>query len=262
MTTVRTRREPPLFRRVDVARVVPRTASLLRITLTGAELAGLDSGLPAASVRLLVPPDDGGQLVLPVWNGNEFLAADGSRPPIRTLTPVRFDPQALELDVEVVLHGDGPLSSWAGRVEPGARTAISGPGRGYTVDPEAREYLVAGDESALPAIGVLLAALPTEAAVQVIVEISDPSARLDLPPRRGVVEQWLLRPAGAPPGDALVAAVAAAEVGSDVRVWAAGEAAAMWRIRRDLFEERGLARSRAVVRGYWKVGRGGDADDT
>ena len=39
----------------------------------------------------------------------------------------------------------------------------------------------------------------------------------------------------------------------DTRVWAAGEAGAMQRIRRHLFEERNLPRSRASIRGYWKV---------
>ena len=41
-------------------------------------------------------------------------------------------------------------------------------------------------------------------------------------------------------------------------VWAAGEAAAVQRIRRYLFDERRDARDRTTVRGYWKHGRGGD----
>ncbi len=44
----------------------------------------------------------------------------------------------------------------------------------------------------------------------------------------------------------------------DAAVWAAGEAAGMQRIRHLLFAERGVARGDAVVRGYWKAGRGGD----
>ena len=46
------------------------TPHLVSITLGGPELDGLDPGLPAASVRLLVPQD--GELVLPTWNGNEY----------------------------------------------------------------------------------------------------------------------------------------------------------------------------------------------
>jgi NADPH-dependent ferric siderophore reductase len=44
------------------------------------------------------------------------------------------------------------------------------------------------------------------------------------------------------------------------RLWAAGEAASMQRIRQHLFTERGIARSVATVRGYWKHGRAGDED--
>ena len=35
---------------------------------------------------------------MPAWNGNEFLLPDGRRPAIRTFTPRRVDPDALELD--------------------------------------------------------------------------------------------------------------------------------------------------------------------
>jgi len=38
---------------------------------------------------------------MPSWNGNEFLLADGRRPTIRTFTPRRVDPEALELDLDV-----------------------------------------------------------------------------------------------------------------------------------------------------------------
>ena len=44
-------------------------------------------------------------------------------------------------------------------------------------------------------------------------------------------------------------------------VWVAGEAAGVQRIRRHLFEERGLTRAQATVRGYWKHGRAGTDDD-
>ena len=69
---------------------------------------------------------------------------------------------------------------------------------------------------------------------------------------------WCDLATGAPPGGVIVSAVTAAELTPDVRVWAAGEAAAMQRLRRHLFDERGLARSQVVVRGYWKQGRQGD----
>ena len=257
-TPLRVRREPPPFRRVEVIRTEPLTPHLLRVTLSGPELEGLDPGLPAASVRLLLPHH--GELVVPAWNGNEFLCTDGARPALRTLTPRRFDAERAELDVEVVLHGDGPMSTWAAAVQPGDPAAVSGTGRGYTVDPATPAYLLVGDESALPAISVLLEALPVEATVTVLAEVARPDARFDLPTHPGATVHWHDLAASAP-GDALVAAVRDAEVALDARVWAAGEAAAVQRIRKHLFEERGLVRSQCTVRGYWKHGRVGDADD-
>jgi NADPH-dependent ferric siderophore reductase len=258
VTELRTRREPPHFRRVEVARVQRRTPHLVRITFQGPELAGMDPGLPGASVRLLLPPAGTNEVVVPSWNGNEFLFDDGERPVIRTLTPLRFDAGTPELDVEIVLHGDAPLSSWAAAAEPGARGAISGTGRGYEIDPEAPAFLLAGDESALPAIATVLAAIPATATVRVIVEIRDDAARVELPDHPQLTVAWHVLADGARGGDALVAAVLAADLPPDVRVWAAGEAAAVQRIRRHLFDEVGLTRSQAVVRGYWKHGRGGD----
>ena len=61
----------------------------------------------------------------------------------------------------------------------------------------------------------------------------------------------------APPGDSLVAAVAAVDVPPGTRVWAAGEAASVQRIRTLLFSDRGVPRADAHVRGYWKHGRAG-----
>lgn len=232
---------------------------MARITLAGPALEGLDPGLPAASVRLLLPGDTT-EFALPTWRGNEFLLEDGSRPIIRTLTPLRLEPGPFELDVEIVRHGHGPLSAWADAAKAGDRAAVSGTGRGYEIDPAARVFLLAGDESALPAISVLLEALPPKAELQVLVEVRHLDARLELPAHPGATVQWCEPETGSRPGDSLVAAVTSAQLDPGIRVWAAGEAAAMQRIRRHLFDERGLPRSSAVVRGYWKDGRGGDRE--
>lgn len=262
MAEVRVRREPPRFRAAEVRRTEALTPRMVRVTVGGPDLEGLDPGLPAASVRLLLPSSGSGNLALPTWNGNEFRAADGSRPVIRTLTPRRLDADALELAVDVVVHDESPLSVWATRSSPGDPVAVSGTGRGYTIDPDARQYLLAGDESAIPAISQLAETLPQAARVDVIIEVADPDARLELPTHPGASLRWVDLPGGDGPGDALVPAVASAAIDRETRVWAAGEAAAMQRIRKHLFEERGLGRASAVVRGYWKRGRSGEPEDS
>ena len=242
------------------------TRRMVRLTLGGPELAGLVVSEPAASVRLLVPaPGAEGEVELPAWDGNVFLQGDGRRAPIRTFTPLRLDPEAQELDLEIVLHGPGAASSWAAGASPGDGAALSGPARGYSVEAEVGHWLIAGDETAIPAIGQLLAALAPEASVEVHVEVAEAvpvaAEALGLAHPGGRVE-WHVQAEGAVVGDAMVRAVvdAAGRLAPDARVWVAGEAAAVQRIRRHLFEERGLSRRQATVRGYWKHGRAGDAE--
>lgn len=239
-------------------RLTPR---LVGVTFTGPDLEGLAVELPAASVRLLLPSPGARELVMPEWNGNEFLLPDGLRPTIRTFTPRRVDPEALELDLEIVVHGGGAASDWAEAAEAGQPAAISGPGRGYAVEPNAPAFLLAGDETAIPAICQLLEALPAGTPVQVYIEMVHPDARLSPPHHPGADVEWLDLQPGAAPGDALLEAVRNAHLVPDTRVWAAGEAAGVQRIRRHLFEDRGWPRTHASVRGYWKHGRSGDGDD-
>jgi len=227
---------------------------MARVTLTGPALEGLVVEDPAASIRLLLPLPGAEELVLPAWTGNEFLLADGRRPTLRTFTPRRVDTSALEVDVDVVVHGAGAASAWAAAVEPGAPAALSGPGRGHRVDAGAGSYLLLGDETAIAAISQLLETLGADSAVRVHLESDgDP---LPLPPHPRAEVTWHHRAGGAPFGAALVGAAAAAAPAG--HVWAAGEAAAMQQLRRLLFDERGLPRARATVRGYWKAGRSAD----
>lgn len=237
------------------------TPWMVRVTLGGPEMEGFVVDEPAASVRLLLPLLGSTDLVMPAWKGNEFLLPDGSRPIIRTFTPRRVDVVALQLDVDVVVHEGGVASQWAVAASAGDPAAVSGPGRGYTVDVGAPSFLVAGDETAIPAVGQVLDALPAQAPVRVLVELAHPDARIDLPAHPHAAVEWLDRPRASAPGAALIAAIREADVESGCRVWAAGEAAAMQAIRRHLLDDRSLARSQMTVRGYWKHGRAGATVD-
>jgi NADPH-dependent ferric siderophore reductase len=255
------RRPPPPFRPVEVIRTDRLSGRLARVTLSGPALEGLVVEQPAASVRVLLPAPHETELTMPEWTGNAFLLPDGRRPVIRTLTPRHLDAEKLQLDVDVVLHDGGAASEWAQAAGPGDPAAVSGPARGYSVDPDAPGFFLAGDETAIPAISQLLERLPAGKPVRVEIEVADPRARMVWPERSDVAVNWLDLPQGAPPGAALVAAAGRADLDPETRVWVAGEAASVQRIRRLLFEERGLLRSRVTVRGYWKYGRAGSAED-
>lgn len=250
----RLRREPPPFRRVTVARIEDLSGRMRRIVLTGRELDGFEIVAPAASVRLLLPPADDDEIVMPSWTGNQFELPGGERAPIRTFTPRHFDHDRQELTIDIVLHDHGAASDWARSAQRGDGVAISGPGRGHEIDTSADGYLLAGDETALPAIAQLLEALPPRLPVRVDVEVADPVARIELPPHPHAEVSWHELPAGAAPGNALVATIRASIELPD-SIWVAGEAAAVQRIRKHLFEVRGLDRSAVTARGYWKQGR-------
>jgi len=159
--------------------------------------------------------------------------------------------------VEFFLHGTGPASTWAEHASVGDRAAIAGQGRGYEPDPSAPWFVLAGDESALPAILTVLAELPAGATARVLVEVEHASDRVELPSPASVSAAWLVRSPAAGPGDAFVDALREEPIEDGTRVWVAGEAAAVQRARKLLFDERGLLRSQAVIRGYWKLGRAG-----
>lgn len=252
--TVPVRREPPPFRRVVVRSIEDLSPRMRRIIVAGSELDGLEIDEPAASVRVLLPPPGEEGLVMPEWTGNQFELPSGERAPIRTFTPRALDTEALELTLDIVVHEDGAASGWASTARPGHEVAVSGPGRGYEIDTEASGYLLAGDETAIPAISQLLEVMPEQMPVQVHLEIATPSARIELPPHPAAEVTWHELPDGREPGDALVDAVERlAEVPG--AVWVAGEAAAVQRVRKHLFHARGMTRSDATVRGYWKKGR-------
>jgi NADPH-dependent ferric siderophore reductase len=250
----RIRREPPPFRRVQVRRTEPLSPRMVRIVFGGEDLDGFAIEGPASSVRLLVPLDGHDTIVMPSWTGNQFELPDGRRAPIRTFTPRYFDDDRLELTLDIVVHHDGVAANWARGALLGDEVAISGPGRTEALDPDAGSHLLAGDESAIPAIGQLLEALPHERSVVVHVEIGSPEARLGLPEHPGATVTWHEAVPSAVPGNALVRAVVDMDHLPDA-VWVAGEAAAVQRLRKHLFDERGRSRSSVTARGYWKKGR-------
>ncbi len=247
MTQLRTRREPPPFRRLTVRGTESISPRMTRVILGGDELEGFSIDRPAASVRLLL--SSAGELEIPLWNGNEFLLRDGTRPIIRTFTPRRFDAEARELHLDVVLHGSGPASTWAETTQPGDNVAVSGPGQGYHIDPDATAFLLAGDETAIPAICQLLEHLPS-LPISVHLSVSHMEATVDL--HRDVDVTWHLASGGAFFAESAYEAIRTTDLPPGMRIWAAGEAAAIQRIRNHLFKEIDFPRAQTSVRGYWK----------
>ncbi|MEZ5218454.1 MAG: siderophore-interacting protein [Ilumatobacteraceae bacterium] len=251
--SVRLRREPPPLEPATVIEREERSPRLVRLTFEGAAFASYPDLEPGGSIRLLVPGPVSTELVMPTWNGNEFLLPDGTRPILRTFTPLHLDRDGQRLELEIVRHPGGAVSAWAEQAAPGDRVAMSGPGAGYELEPDVLRYLLVGDETAMPAIGQLIALISPSIHVDAHLEVVDERAILETPWQENAHVRWHVREPGEAPGAQLVEVVRRLEdVPDSMRVWAAGEAASMQAMRNHLFKALGVPRSRCSIRGYWK----------
>jgi NADPH-dependent ferric siderophore reductase len=252
--TARRVRHELRFRLLQVLRVEQPNPHLRRITLGGPALEGFVSAGFDDHVKLFFPAPGEAEPVLPTPGPNGPIFPEGARPTARDYTPRRFGPDALEIDF--VLHGDGPAASWAAQAAPGQRIGVGGP-RGSFIPPEGLDwYLLAGDETALPAIGRRLAELPAGTRAIVLVEVPDGSAEQPLASAAEVSLTWLHRN-GAAPGqpEALVAALSALQLPEgEGYAWVVAESAVARALRAVLLERHGLDRAAVKAAGYWKHG--------
>ena len=219
-----------------------------RITLTGAELEGFAPAGPASYIKLIFPEPGQTEPTRPLPDGPRAVS-------MRTYTPLAVRPEALEVDVDFVLHGEGPASTWAAQAAVGQVLFLMGPGPGYAVDTAAPQHLLIADDSALPAVETILAALPPGARAQVLLEVISADEQRPLHSAAHLDTCWLPRgrdhrSAGQPLAAALRSLPPLA---AETRSYLACEAAAMRRIRQLLVDELGVQRSRIVGRGYWKL---------
>jgi NADPH-dependent ferric siderophore reductase len=255
----RPRRRTP--RVAEVLRTIQLTPHMIRVVLGGEGLAGLPVGeFTDHYVKLLFPPA-GAPYGVP-YDVEQVREDHPSElwPVTRTYTVRAWDATSGELTIDFVHHGDEGLAGpWAAAARPGDRIQFMGPGGAYAPRPDADWHLLAGDESALPAIAVALERLPADARALVFVEVTDPAEEQDdLGLSPGVELRWLHR-GDAHPGVALVQAVQAVTLPpGNGHVFVHGEAYAVRDLRRHLKAVRGLDPEWTSISGYW---RRGDTED-
>ncbi|MEV6969382.1 siderophore-interacting protein [Hamadaea sp. NPDC051192] len=283
---------------VRVARVTPLSPSFVRVTLAGESLRDFADNGYDQRFKLLLPLPGRGVSDLPTtgdWYAQWRALPTERQNPIRTYTVRAVRTEPAEVDFDVALHGvTGPASKWASEVQPGDELAVYGPDARYDgvhggIDfhPPAvlGSVLLAGDETAVPAIAGILERLPADAQGVALMEVPVSGDHFPIAAPAGVTVTWLPRD-GQTHGVRLIEAVrAAAErmlpvpVGAnastleDVDVdqqllwevpetvpdgryaWLAGEAAVIKTLRRALVTEYGLDRGSVAFMGYWRQGK-------
>jgi NADPH-dependent ferric siderophore reductase len=245
----------------EVVRAWRLTPHMIRVVLGGEGLSGFPAGEFTDHYVKLLFAAGGGAYAGPDDHERARAELPADRWPVtRTYTVRAWDAAAGELTIDFVHHGDAGLAGpWAAAARPGDRIQLTGPGGAYAPDPAADWHLLAGDESALPAIGATLGRLPSGVPVRVVVEVASAEEEQDdLAVGADVDLVWVHR-GDAAPGQALVEAVRAAPLPPGPgHVFVHGEAGAVRELRRYLRAERGLDPQFTSISGYW---RRGDSED-
>ncbi len=251
-------RYPLKARTLTVRRVEELSPGMRRIVVGGDEL---EDTLPytrlgvADHVKLVIPDPVTGEVHLPRIGERGMERPAGIDLAIRDYTIRGFDPAAGELSLDFVLHDHGPAGRWAIAAKPGDRIGLLGP-RGTTVQPDGyARYVIAADETALPATERWIAEAPQAAVLDVFVLVPDAAEERELPRHPGLRLHWLHRQAGDDLAEAVIAAVP--DDDGSTYVWASAEATSVQPVRRHLREVAGFAREAIDVHGYWKLGVAG-----
>jgi NADPH-dependent ferric siderophore reductase len=246
--------------RARVIRATRISPNVVRVSLVGEDLAALPFAGADQRVKLLLPRagQERPQLdgLETIW---EIMALpDEVRPIMRTYTVRSHRPAAAEVDIDFAVHGDlGPASRWAVAARPGDEVALFGPAADYEPPADTQWQLIAGDESALPAIGAIVESLRHYDRAVVLIELADLRDAQRFDSRAEVEVTWLPRgPVPAHKSPALIDAVRCTDIpGVPAYFWIAGEASIATGIRRHLVNERGVNRDDVQFTGYWRHGR-------
>ncbi|UXM91342.1 siderophore-interacting protein [Paenarthrobacter sp. JL.01a] len=230
---------------VTVTAVQELSPNFRRITFGGYSLRGFGVAGDTLDLRvkLMIPSfdADGNALPLPPFKMEdagwykEWLAMDPSvRGDMRTYTvrSERLDAVYPEIDIDFVMHFDehgngGPAANWAVAAKPGDALTIIGPNNRAAQCTTAGAYggiewrpglaqrvLLAGDETAVPAISAILESLPADMTGHAFLEVPSAADFQDITTAADIEITWLARGAAIgrsrPHGELLKEAVAKA----------------------------------------------------
>lgn len=224
-------------RELTVEAVENVTPNMLRITLSGDDLADFPSAAPDDHVKIFLA------------------AADGDEPERRDYTPRRFDTKQGRLVLDFAVHEAGPATQWALDAAPGTKLSIGGP-RGSAVVSGVKRWLLIGDETALPAIGRRIEEAGADETITVFATVEGPQEEQRFESKASVDVHYVHRPLSqAAESDALLEALETLDLKPETFVWVAAEAFVARAVRAHLVEKHGLPLTWLKAAGYWTKGQ-------
>ena len=130
---------------------------------------------------------------------------------------------------------------------------FKGPGGSYRPDPEVDWHLLAGDESALPAISASIEALPAAKPCLAFVVVDGPEYEIIIHSDSALQLIWLHRSKVSEPENALLDAIKNFDFPEgEYDVFVHGEAGEVRSIRKHLIADRGIDESKSSISPYWR----------
>jgi NADPH-dependent ferric siderophore reductase len=229
-------------RTLTVKQVEKIAAHMIRVTLTG-DLAGFTS----------LGFDDHVKLFFPDGTKNAEGAANMLG---RDFTPRRYDPAGNTLEIDFAIHDAGPATRWATQAKAGDELVLGGPRGSFIIPTTYDWHLLAGDETALPAISRRLAELPPKTRTIVVGEVAGPGDELFFATQTHATVVWAHRNgAAAGASDALAKALVTLKMpAGDYYAWVACESLNAKALRRQLIADHGANPKWMRAAGYWRRG--------
>jgi NADPH-dependent ferric siderophore reductase len=241
---------PPVnFRLANVVEVTRPFANFCRVTLRIENVAYFTDG--GMHFRLLLPPagrtpvwphvDETGRTRFPT--GEDVL-----HNPVYTF--VAMDVAANQFTFDVFIHAGGRITEWVLAAQIGDTIGMMGPGGGQM--PDARQIVLVGDETALPAIRRILAIAGPMTTGRALIEVQSSEDIQQLAHPKGVDVTWVMRGIDPCPVETILSDYADATPQTAPFLWCGAEKSKVQRARKHFRDACGITADQSYFSGYWR----------
>ncbi|WP_121966329.1 siderophore-interacting protein [Myroides sp. N17-2] len=174
------------------------TPHYIRITLSGNDVSDFKDTTIGVNNKIFIAPEGCTEVHLPEFDfekGAWKPMEESIKPYVRTYTHRGIDLEKNELYIDFVAHGDeGPASNWAINAQIGDSLGVAMGCDPSELYPTADWYMLVGDGTAIPVLGSILETLPTEARVNVVIEVESAEDIQELYTKAQMNIEWIINP--------------------------------------------------------------------